>query len=79
MGELRTPAKVKIIVGILAKDTAAVEDVRSTLRQKFGPAYGNGYVPVLYLVKPDGTFYRYESLDEAHMNHLRTMLNKIKK
>ena len=47
--------------------------------QKFGPAYGNGYVPVLYLVKPDGTFYRYESLDEAHMNHLRTMLNKIKK
>lgn len=47
--------------------------------QKFGPAYGNGYVPVLYLVQPDGTFYRYESLDEAHMNHLRTMLNKIKK
>ena len=47
--------------------------------QKFGPAYGNGYVPVLYLVQPDGTFYRYESLDEAHTNHLRTMLNKIKK
>ena len=47
--------------------------------QKFGPTYGNGYVPVLYLVQPDGTFYRYESLDEAHMNHLRTMLNKIKK
>ena len=47
--------------------------------QKFGPAYGNGYVPVLYLVQPDGTFYRYESMDEAHINHLRTMLNKIKK
>ena len=47
--------------------------------QKFGPTYGNGYVPVLYLVQPDGTFYRYESLDEAHMNHLRTMLNKLKK
>lgn len=47
--------------------------------QKFGPLYGNGYVPVLYLVMPDGTFYRYESMDESHINHLRTMLNKIKK
>ena len=47
--------------------------------QKFGPTYGNGYVPVLYLIQPDGTFYRYESLDEAHINHLRTILNKIKK
>ena len=47
--------------------------------QKFGPTYGNGYVPVLYLVMPDGTFYRYESMDEQHINHLRSVLNKIKK
>ena len=36
MGELRTPAKVKIIVGILAKDAQAVESVRDTLRNRFG-------------------------------------------
>ena len=36
MGELRTPAKVKIIVGILAKDSQAVEAVRDTLRNRFG-------------------------------------------
>lgn len=37
MGELRTPAKVKIIVGILAKDPEAVESVRKILSDKFGP------------------------------------------
>ena len=36
MGELRTPAKVKIIVGILAKDAQAVEGVRGILRDRFG-------------------------------------------
>ena len=36
MGELRTPAKVKIIVGILAKDAEAVESVRETLKNRFG-------------------------------------------
>lgn len=36
MGAIREPAKVKIIVGILAKDSAAVENVRATLRERFG-------------------------------------------
>ena len=36
MGEIRTPAKVKVIVGILAKDPESVEAVRGTLREKFG-------------------------------------------
>ena len=36
MGATRTPAKVKIIVGILAKDIPAIEAVRETLRKKFG-------------------------------------------
>lgn len=36
MGAIREPAKVKIIVGILAKDATAVEAVRSTLRERFG-------------------------------------------
>lgn len=36
MGEIRTPAKVKIIVGILAKDSQAIEAVRQTLSEHFG-------------------------------------------
>jgi len=30
-------------------------------------------------VQKDGTFYRYETLNEANMNHLRATLNKILK
>jgi len=47
--------------------------------QKFGPLYGNGYVPVLYFVQTDGSIYRYETMDEQHINHLRTKLNALKK
>lgn len=36
MGTTKEPAKVKIIVGILAKDADAVENVRGTLRDRFG-------------------------------------------
>lgn len=43
---------------------------------KFAPSYGTGYIPVVYLVNKDGTFYRYETLNEANMNHLRSTLNK---
>ena len=44
---------------------------------KFGPSYGTGYIPVVYLVQKDGTFYRYETLNDANMNHLRATLNKM--
>lgn len=44
---------------------------------KFGPVYGTGYIPVVYLVQKDGTFYRYETLNEANMNHLRATLNTM--
>ena len=46
---------------------------------KFGPAYGTGYIPVVYVVQKDGTFYRYETLNEANMNHMRATLNKMLK
>lgn len=36
MGAIKEPAKVKIIVGILARDAAAVEAVRETLGEHFG-------------------------------------------
>jgi len=44
---------------------------------KFGSSYGTGYIPVVYLVNPDGTFYRYETLNDANLNHLRANLNKM--
>lgn len=46
---------------------------------KFGPSYGTGYIPVVYLVQKDGTFYRYETLNDANMNHLRATLNSMLK
>ena len=57
----------------------AVIPVFQDANSKFGPAYGTGYIPVLYFVQSDGTFYRYESLDEANMNHLKATLNKVLK
>lgn len=36
MGEIRKPVKVKVIVGILAKDAESIEAVRPLLREKFG-------------------------------------------
>ena len=44
---------------------------------KFAPLYGTGYIPVVYLVNKDGTFYRYETLNEANMKHLRATLDKM--
>jgi len=73
MGELRTPAKVKIIVGILAKDSQAVESVRETLREKFGPedlnlapfpfTFTNYYVDEIGGA-PVRAFFSYENLVE---------------
>lgn len=57
----------------------AVIPVFQDANSKFGPAYGTGYIPVLYFVQSDGTFYRYETLDEANMNHLKATLNKVLK
>ena len=71
MGELRTPAKVKIIVGILAKDAAAVEHVRPILREKFGEEELNlapfPFTFTNYYIKEIGSapvraFFSYENL-----------------
>lgn len=44
---------------------------------KFAPLYGTGYIPVVYLVNKDGTFYRYETLNDANMNHMKAKLNEL--
>lgn len=46
---------------------------------QFGPSYGTGYVPVAYLVLPDGTFYRYENMGEKTTEHIRSVLNGLQK
>lgn len=44
---------------------------------QFGPAYGTGYVPVAFLVLPDGTFYRYEQIKPEVITHIRSILDNI--
>lgn len=44
---------------------------------KFGPKYGTGYIPALYLVLENGTFYRYAELNETNINHLMQTLNSL--
>ncbi|HHX15979.1 MAG TPA: redoxin domain-containing protein [Fibrobacter sp.] len=44
---------------------------------KFGPAYGTGYIPVLFLILEDGTFYRYAELTENNMAHLKKTLDSL--
>ena len=73
MGEIRTPAKVKIIVGILAKDAQSVESVRETLRNRFGEedlnlepypfTFTNYYVDEIGNT-PVRAFFSYETLVE---------------
>lgn len=73
MGELRTPAKVKIVVGILARDSSAVESVRETLIKRFGTedlnlapfpfSFTNYYVDEIGS-SPVRAFFSYEDLVE---------------
>ena len=71
MGEIRTPAKVKIIVGILAKDAEAVNAVRGILKARFGeedlnlepfPFTFTNYYKEEIGVAPVRAFFSYEQL-----------------
>lgn len=44
---------------------------------KFGPEYGTGYVPVVFVVNKSGTFYRFPDLSDAHMDQLKALLDKM--
>lgn len=43
---------------------------------KFGPKYGTGYVPVIFVVNKDGTFYRFSDSSKKSMELLKNLLNK---
>ncbi len=44
---------------------------------KFGPRYGTGYVPVIFLVNKDGTFYRFSDSSKKNFNQLKELLDKM--
>ncbi|MFA6835797.1 MAG: redoxin domain-containing protein [Fibrobacteraceae bacterium] len=46
---------------------------------KFGPTYGTGYVPVVFVVKEDGSFYRFPDLSKSNMESLRATLDTLLK
>lgn len=43
----------------------------------FGPAYGTGYVPVVFVVNKDGTFYRFGDLSKKNYEQIDALLGKL--
>jgi len=43
----------------------------------FSKKYGDGYVPRLYLVHPDGKIVRYASLENEHIKEIKTDIEKL--
>jgi len=43
----------------------------------FSKKYGDGYVPRLYLVHPDGKIVRYTSLENEHIKEIKTDIEKL--
>ncbi len=44
---------------------------------KFGPKYGTGYVPVVFVVNKDGSFYRFGDSSQKSLEQLKALLNKM--
>lgn len=87
MGAIKEPAKVKIIVGILAKDANAVEAVRATLQEKFGDedlnlapfpfTFTNYYVDEIGSA-PVRAFFSYEQLvDRTEIVDIKLWTNDV--
>ena len=64
---------VRLFMDQLNVSIPIFQDVNS----KFGPTYGTGYVPVVFLVNSDGSFYRYGELTPANINHLKATLDGL--
>jgi len=43
----------------------------------FSKKYGDGYVPRLYLVHPDGKVVRYTALENEHIKEIKTDIEKL--
>ncbi len=87
MGAIKEPAKVKLIVGILAKNSEAVESVRQTLREKFGEedlnqapfpfTFTNYYIDEIGS-SPVRAFFSYETLiDRTEIVDIKLWTNDV--
>ncbi len=45
--------------------------------KSFGKKYGDGYVPRLYLIAPDGKVNRYKNMNEEHLKNIKTDIEKL--
>ena len=45
--------------------------------QDFSKKYGDGYVPRLYLVSPDGKVVRYTSLENENLKEIKADIEKL--
>jgi thiol-disulfide isomerase/thioredoxin len=43
----------------------------------FGKKYGDGYVPRLYLINPNGRVFRYTALDGENLKNIKTDIEKM--
>lgn len=48
-------------------------------KQDFGKKYGDGYVPRLYLIYPDGKVFRYTALENENMADIKADIEKMLK
>lgn len=87
MGAIKEPAKVKVIVGILAKDANAIESVREVLREKFGeeelplapfPFTFTNYYKDEIGIAPVRAFFSYENLiDRTEIVDIKLWTNDL--
>jgi hypothetical protein len=45
--------------------------------QDFGKKYGDGYVPRLYLISPDGKVVRYTALENENLKEIKADIEKL--
>ena len=46
---------------------------------KFGPRYGTGYVPVVFVVNKDGSYYRFSDLSKKSDEQLENLIKELLK
>lgn len=63
------------IRGFMEQQNASLTFFQDASR-RFSDNYGNGYVPILYLVHENGTFIRYTEAGDTALKHLRAELDK---
>jgi thiol-disulfide isomerase/thioredoxin len=64
------------ILMFMEQQKAAIPFFQDT-EQDFSKKYGDGYVPRLYLVSPDGKIIRYASLENENLKEIKADIEKL--